>query len=38
MYQVDINELTRNQMLATYKNEELIKKSSDDIGHIGDRF
>ena len=38
MYQVDINELARNQILATYKNEKLIKKYRDDIGHIGDRF
>ena len=31
MYKVDINEQSRNQMLATYKNDKL-KKSPDDIG------
>jgi hypothetical protein len=37
MHQVDINELSKNQMLKTYENEEVIK-SGDHIGTIGDRF
>ena len=40
MYKVDINELSRNQMIATYMNDdhEEVNKSKDDIGVIGDRF
>ena len=40
MHKVDINEQSRNQMLATYTNDddEKVNQSKDDIGEIGDRF
>jgi hypothetical protein len=38
MYKVDINEQSRNQMLATYENDDSVLKSNDDEGKIGDRF
>ena len=38
MYQVDINELTPNQMLKTYENEKLIREGGKHIGNIGSRF
>ena len=38
MHQVDINELTDNQMLKTYENEKLIRAGGDHIGNIGSRF